>query len=454
MNKTILLVASAALIASSASATSDTYDVANARPESGIAKARAHVKSIAKANELSAKVWKPGIVATYGWDSENSLWVEFSHAICTYYEDGKLKTSGSQDYYTLYTYNDNGQVASETEYQAADDADIVCGTTTYKYDPIVTDFVIETVRTTEWGSSTDGTEITRNAVGNVTKVRDYWLSSEDNSKQYSGDELAINYGPDGRANEIFEYYHQYESNTVEIYTHLYNIEWENTDGQILYVEFDDYNSDSYFGANRIKKATFTDDELPHPADITVVYDGVSFKQQVVMNGKVIQSFDYTALENYGSFTSREYEEDWDSDDEGGEVIYYIDYSRNVTREERYDSYGNLLLDESTYSYQYSDGDTETDYEKIVGEVTYDTTYGYPVEYIMKSLPWNGTELENSMRLVWGDYRAFDSIGNIAADNAADAPVEIYNLSGVKVDNPIPGLYIIRKGNTATKRILR
>ena len=37
---------------------------------------------------------------------------------------------------------------------------------------------------------------------------------------------------------------------------------------------------------------------------------------------------------------------------------------------------------------------------------------------------------------------------------SNAPVEYYNLQGVRVSTPAPGLYIRRQGNTATKVLVR
>ncbi|MDE6927471.1 MAG: hypothetical protein K2P06_01965 [Muribaculaceae bacterium] len=49
---------------------------------------------------------------------------------------------------------------------------------------------------------------------------------------------------------------------------------------------------------------------------------------------------------------------------------------------------------------------------------------------------------------------FASVGNIAVDEAdANAPVEYYNLQGVRVMNPENGLYIRRQGKNVTKVIL-
>lgn len=43
------------------------------------------------------------------------------------------------------------------------------------------------------------------------------------------------------------------------------------------------------------------------------------------------------------------------------------------------------------------------------------------------------------------------VNDIVADNDVNAPVEYFNLQGVKVSNPENGLYIVRQGNTVTKR---
>ena len=50
-----------------------------------------------------------------------------------------------------------------------------------------------------------------------------------------------------------------------------------------------------------------------------------------------------------------------------------------------------------------------------------------------------------------------TIGNVGIDDVnadRDAPVEYYNLQGMRVDNPADGLYIRRQGNTATKVLVK
>ncbi len=45
-----------------------------------------------------------------------------------------------------------------------------------------------------------------------------------------------------------------------------------------------------------------------------------------------------------------------------------------------------------------------------------------------------------------------SVEGIISDNDADAPVEYFNLQGVRVDNPSNGLFIRRQGSKVTKVI--
>lgn len=46
-----------------------------------------------------------------------------------------------------------------------------------------------------------------------------------------------------------------------------------------------------------------------------------------------------------------------------------------------------------------------------------------------------------------------AVSNIAVDNE-DAPAEYYNLQGVRVNNPAPGIYIVRRGNKVSKVLVR
>lgn len=61
-------------------------------------------------------------------------------------------------------------------------------------------------------------------------------------------------------------------------------------------------------------------------------------------------------------------------------------------------------------------------------------------------PWADIKLEK-----WDENAA--GIGTIVAEDE-NAPVEYYNLQGVRVANPANGLFIVKKGNKATKQYIR
>ena len=60
--------------------------------------------------------------------------------------------------------------------------------------------------------------------------------------------------------------------------------------------------------------------------------------------------------------------------------------------------------------------------------------------------WLAVGSQGAFKIVLPDK---DGIADIATDD--NAPVEYYNLQGIRVDNPVPGtLYIRRQGSEATK----
>ena len=44
-------------------------------------------------------------------------------------------------------------------------------------------------------------------------------------------------------------------------------------------------------------------------------------------------------------------------------------------------------------------------------------------------------------------------GTVSDTDNADAPVEYYNLQGIRVNNPTSGVYIRRQGSTTTKVLI-
>ncbi len=54
------------------------------------------------------------------------------------------------------------------------------------------------------------------------------------------------------------------------------------------------------------------------------------------------------------------------------------------------------------------------------------------------------------------YRLYDKLSGVesVATDSSDAPAQYFNLQGICVENPGPGLYIVKRGNKVTKEIIR
>jgi hypothetical protein len=71
--------------------------------------------------------------------------------------------------------------------------------------------------------------------------------------------------------------------------------------------------------------------------------------------------------------------------------------------------------------------------------------------------YNITDPDNSILIITTDNSSitYSGVSVVPADvEVEDAPVEYYNLSGVRVDGSIPGLYIRRQGNKVSKVIIK
>lgn len=71
--------------------------------------------------------------------------------------------------------------------------------------------------------------------------------------------------------------------------------------------------------------------------------------------------------------------------------------------------------------------------------------------------------KNAPTQYWNPFRDFtleqwdasaSGVDNIIAEDDVNAPVEYFNLQGVRVANPTPGLYIVRQGKKVSKQVIR
>lgn len=417
-----------------------------------VAKCRQECRQVRAFNALNAsasKIWRAATVSSYVWNNEAGSW-EFDYTEkYTYYPDSKVKTVDSGEEFVEYVYDDHGRLSHKSVSKKAGDSYTLVAETTYQYDSVVENLVVlidVKDYETSGRSYTQGLDVTRNDAGNITMIEEYYIND---GQRVPWSTLAISYGDEGKANAISK---NYVDDADDIGTRFTDIIWQDTDGQIYDIDFDDPDSAIYFGANRIKSATIITSEWPEPAALSVTYDtdGIGFESSLDMGAENLSSLVYTPIDEFGSYDSRCFEVDYNQTPEGN---YYVDSSSDTQSTYRVDRFGLTLQNVSTYVYHNSDGDT-SDYSGEKGLVTYDEVNGYPLEYISQYKYYGAGEYENQYKTVYSDYTAFEAAGVGVVEAENDAPVEYYNLHGIRVINPGSGLYIRRQGDEVSKIILR
>lgn len=401
------------------------------------------------ASEASADML-PGKILMSTWNSGS--WSQPTTILRSYNPDGTVshetETMVGSDVtvHRDYTYNEDGLPVSVEENESHGDALVLIPVkrTMYVYDAVVKDFCVSEVTEDyvngQWiaGDSEIHT-VTRNADGNVTEV----VYTEDGVNDTS---LRIAYGQDGKASKIS--YYDYSDNEWELNTVIRDIVWHETDGQFMEPE-------NFFmtGRNRISKCLvevsdgegddrFTlDMEYAADGSCRAAMDGIF--EGIEVPGS---SISFTMLKNGGN----EYRFSLNYGDEIMNTIYRYEY----------DARHNLLVyfdaceDISAFPY------TEY-YSYVKGEVYCNPETGLPMTYIVKSLPDDyGYEvselydepdgLENVVKYRYYDY-VTSGIDDIITDS--EAPVEYYDLNGLRVDRPAHGIYIMRHNGKTAKVIL-
>lgn len=425
--------------------------VADAAPKrQGRFEARHAAKEARKAKKVAESYkWVPGKVEMYSYDGQ---WYLNNSTEYTYSEDGLALTVVSGDSKIVNEYTEDGQISTTETFYLVDDNYVPTGKEVYKYDPVVKDFVIEVMSYAydsetkqykeQWGSYT---VVTRDAAGNVTRVQDGWYNPENGEVEIDDkDYFTVEY-KDGKATKITNY------DEGEICDEIYDIVWAETNGQILINDYDD--EDFFTGANRILSAKVkSEDTNMEEMTLTVEYPAQagSYTSLLMMGETKVSEVKHTVLDSYGSYTEESYELDFDYDDNLGiEVPDEVYTGREL---EKYDSYGLMLRRESV---DY-DEEGNVDWQNLeVGTVVYDETYGYPTEYTVQTtyLSLDEADLSNQYRQVFSNYVKVSGVADVIV-NDADAPVEYFNLQGIRVAEPTSGLYIRRQGSKSEKVLIR
>lgn len=400
------------------------------------------------ANAQSNPLWRSTIQKAYGWNNEDFEW-ELSETVTYAYDaNGYVVSETIEDvegYLSRETYTRNAEglyTYKLTEEKEPDGEWENCERVERTYDSRLTS-VITANRQWIWedgdwmllGNCYNRT-ITRNAQGNVTAVEIAVL--------YQGaydptQRIDIEYGDNGKATKIEETHLVYDENyelVWEIVGAFENIVWERTDGQFASTD------DLFYGNNRIASATFFDGEGGE-LDFDIEYDGADYELHATgisddEEVEIWQSF--TQLENDGFKLNNR--TDYKVDGQ----VYYTEIERHT---EEYDDYGLLLLIETIFS----DGTYEELEDRMRGEVDYDPANGYPLIHVVEMYDYDLDAMINLGRTDFEGYVDVTAgISGIGTD-ATDAPVEYYNLQGMRIAEPRQGeLYIRRQGSEATKII--
>ncbi|MDE6557399.1 MAG: hypothetical protein K2K55_10635 [Duncaniella sp.] len=406
-----------------------------------------NIKSVTATN--CKKEWKQGREQRFDWVSNN--WFMISDEVITYDQESGWITevTGIIDRYRI-SYNPSGTMSAVyIEYPSDSNQTewLTESIITFKYDEIVPDFLVELLlyeAIEENGEMEvvygEREKITRNDDGNIISIEEMYFFNDPAFPDWIPGEYktSITYGDDKKAKTITTYilndFGQWVQESV-----LTDIVWDWTDGQIV----ETHLSDSAFymrNTNRIKSASVLISETTK-AQFKATYPAEGdFDLTISMMGQTIEQWVYVTEDKYGSYTSTKTANE--ENEFTGQPEEYKEIESKI-----FDAFG-----QSIYEAKYVALDKEIFYNMISeADVTYDTTYGYPLEYVYVTAKDCKT-FKNDSRIVLSDYvEVTSAIGSVEADTTASAVY--YNLQGLRIDNPTPGnLYIRRQGDKISKII--
>lgn len=459
MKKTLLTLSVAAIAAAGVSAqTADVRFVNFGKKH--LSETAVMNRALTKENirrATSKELWKAGTVTTYYIADDQ--WTEAEKTNYQYNVHGDVTKYTKATETCEYSYDALGRCTGFTTYDPTVEPPLPYSKQEYAYDTVVKDLIVSTTtyfynqEKKEWDILNGEKDvITRNADGNVTKIESLEYESWTDVPGWNNKYLVeITYGADKKANAFKVTY--IDGTLTEVEADVADITWYETNGQLVDFEMDEY--DFFMGANRIKSARgLKEGTYPYVGDITYANeykaDNKGYKFTANLLGELYMSTDYTVLDQYGSYTSEEYEIDYDSEDDGS---YVRDDAQLSVYSKVYDAYGLVLKNSETY-YDGSDKTLPFNSQYLTtGKVTYDPVHGYPLEYIVSNA-YDGDEPQLYSREVFSDYYDVIAAGVDTIEATDNAPVEYYNLQGVRVQNPESGLYIRRQGSKVTKVLVK
>lgn len=227
---------------------------------------------------------------------------------------------------------------------------------------------------------------------------------------------------------------------------LENISWYTTDGQILYIDWTD--PDFYMGANRIKSADVKFEDIENTGKLNTVYPTErSVRSEATLDEEVVEYIYFSFLDEYDSFDMAQLHIAYSYDPVT--ETWFQDGNTSFTLKRVYDEFGYEVYTEER---DYTNG-VQDFYLDRVATPTFDPEYGYPTQYIVTMCNVEGGTFINESRKDLSNYvQVTDGIESVTVSDE-NAPVEYYNLQGVRVVNPQGGVFIRRQGSSVSKVVL-
>ena len=431
MTKQLLLLCAAAACTFSIQATASSHSSENP------VNARQHLAKIAKEQRESASKWLPGTITTYNWGEDD--WFLTAETKMTYDEKGQKLSETTGPESVTYTYDEKGNIVLEERFYN--------GTPSYRVEFVYDEVTNKMIGETSYYNDGNGWQlsnmyelrITRDDLGNITRVDDY-------SYDYDYGQMKLNnYSTieytNGKAYRIVNYDIDEGQEVVEF--DLIDIVWKNTDGQLIIENTNDMDIEDYFiGANRVESAVirnYNNDGFDVRVNATYYEDEnlVVVTMTSLVDNKEFYKVMYQDLDSYGSYSEEKSGYDYVIYD--GQVFWRNNYWDNVRYQ--YDAYG-ILIDYKRQTFKDYEKNTYTSHT----DVGYDETYGYPV----KTMVYLNDDRNAQYITEYSDYAEYSAVEGIVSDE--NAPVEYFNLQGIRVENPAAGIYIRRQGSE-TKKVL-
>ncbi len=396
--------------------------------------ARQHLAKVAKEQREANTNWLPGTITTYHQSEDE--WLLTSETKLTYDEKGRKLSEKTGTESVKYVYDDNGNLIQK-EGDNGDSAYSI----KYNYDPKTNRLIGETSFRNDGPPSSYSLEITRDYMDNITRVDDFSYNPQTNRMDLNGYTI-IEY-IDGKATSIVHY--NITEGSEEIAFQLSDIVWKDSDGQIIINNTNDMDLEDYFmGSNRVESAIIRNFN-GEGFDVFVYADylddngRVSVRMMSSVDGQTFYTASHNVIDSYGSYSRLETKYELS----GGQLV---SGNRHATSEfYYYDAYG-ILINYGVNNFINGEKSQSSSH----AEVTYDPTYGYPLEATIESRRDN--ETLPTCRNVYSDYAEYSSVESIIADD--NAPVEYFNLQGMRVENPTSGIYIRRQGSDVKKVMVK